>query len=88
MDSSVAQWLCFVSEKEGGELTVACCAVFKEGKGKKEGEEKESGAKKASVCRKGHQNPVCKLQPKWTGETGVGICVDWQPIRAANLHKF
>ena len=37
----------FVFEKEGGELTVACCAVFKEGKGKgKEGKERKKGKRK------------------------------------------
>ena len=47
MDSNVAQWLCFVFEEEGGELTVACCAVFKEGKGKgKEGKERKKGKRK------------------------------------------
>ena len=57
MDSDVAQWLCSVFEKEGGEeLTVACCVVFKEGKGKgKERRErkKRSGASKAPVCQRG-----------------------------------
>ena len=54
----MAQWLCFVFEEEGGELTVACCAVFKEGKGKgKEGKERKKGKRKKVEHKKSFSLP-------------------------------
>ena len=91
MDSSVILWLCSVFEKEewAADCGVLCCVQRgeRERKGKK-GKKEEKWSKQSSSLPKRHQNPVCKLQPKWAGETAVGICVDWQPIWAANLHKF